>query len=219
MITCKICVMDETDPDISFDENGVCNHCRNWHANKPHDTTAMEFIVHRIKERATDKYDCVLGISGGTDSSSLAYAAKLLNLNVLLVHLNDGWNSDEAKWNVKTIVKNTGYNLVEIHVDEDEFRDVIRAYLHAGVVGLEVPTDNCIMTAIHKVVSDFGINNIISGSNWATEGIGVKAWAYPPADAKNIRAIHKRLGILSLRKIKPMGLLQKRWALTFGGRA
>jgi hypothetical protein len=191
--------MDETDPDITFDENGVCNHCQNWHANRPRDMGLLRKITHIVKERATGEYDCVLGISGGTDSSYLAYLAYWLNLNVLLVHLNDGWNSDEAKWNVKTIIKKTGYDLVEIQVDEPEFRDIVRAYLHAGVVGLEAPTDNCIMTGIHRVVSGFGINNIISGSNWATEGVGVRAWAYPPADTKNIRAIHERFGSLPLK--------------------
>jgi N-acetyl sugar amidotransferase len=209
--------MDETDPDITFDENGVCNHCQNWHANRPRDMGLLRKITHIVKERATGEYDCVLGISGGTDSSYLAYLAYWLNLNVLLVHLNDGWNSDEAKWNVKTIIKKTGYDLVEIQVDEPEFRDIVRAYLHAGVVGLEAPTDNCIMTGIHRVVSGFGINNIISGSNWATEGVGVRAWAYPPADTKNIRAIHERFGSLPLKETKLMGLLQKRWALTFRG--
>ena len=214
---CARCIMDESHAGIEFDENGNCNLCEEAIETMPRTYGKIKEVFRRIKKRATGDYDGVLGISGGVDSSMAAYICKERGLNLLLTHLNDGFDSWQATWNVNTIVKNAGYDYTETTVDEDEFRDLFLSHFRAGVVGLESLTDNCIDTAVFNVAKEYSLNNIISGSNWTSEGVPAPAWRYKFEDTRNMKAIHKKFGTIPLKTIKPLGLFRKRWRLTFGG--
>ena len=214
---CARCIMDESHAGIEFDEDGNCNLCEEASDTKPKPFRDLASLLDKIIGRATGDYDGVLGISGGIDSCDTALLCKTFGLNLLLTHLNDGFDSWQAEWNVKAVVKNTGWDYIETTVDEDEFRDLFLSHFRAGVVGLESLTDNCIDTAVHNVAKEYGLNNIISGSNWTSEGVPAPAWRYKYEDARNIKAIHKKFGTMPLKSIKPLGLFRKRWQLTFGG--
>lgn len=216
---CNRCVMDTTDPNIIFDDQGICNHCTSWFEvwESKIDRRPIEEIIPIIKQRAKGKYDAILGISGGIDSGMVAYLAKEHNLNPLLIHVDDGWNTEAAAKNVEIIQNKTGYDLEHIRVDDEEFNDILLAYLKAGVQGLEATTDHLIVATVHEVMDRHGIKTILSGGNWATEGIMPAAWVYNQHDDKNIKSIHKEFGTVPLNKTKFMGILTKTWRFTRGG--
>lgn len=225
MAVCEFCVMDKTDlPFLKIPSCGrpSCSSCSEYYLNaKQYLGTgrSLQDIVHELQKRAKGNYHAVLGISGGVDSTYVAYLmSQFDDLDVLLVHLNDGWNSDKAEYNVKQIVKQTGYDYEEIGVDTRETKDITLAYLKAGVLtALEALTDNLIMTAIHDAADKHGLNNIIGGSNYQCEGVAVSAWQYSPADATNIRDIHKKFGTMPLKNTKLMTILRKQWRVYVKG--
>jgi len=202
---CKRCVMDTTDPDIVFDENGYCNHC----------TKAIEslnkivFIDEKVKKQKLDieiskikmagkgkKYDCVIGLSGGVDSSYLAYiVVKKFGLRPLAIHLDNGWNSELAVQNIENIVTKLKIDLETYVINWDEVKDLQRAYLRASVVDFEVISDNAISIAINKLMKRHNIKYFISGYNIETESIMPSNWFYSPKyDSLNIKHIHKLFG-------------------------
>ena len=216
---CKQCIMDTSDPFIHFDKDGICQNCTDYfeHAKTKIDRRPIGEVINQIKERSKGKYEAILGISGGTDSTLVAYLAKEHGLNALLVHIDDGWNTDAAKTNVQIIVEKTGYDFKHIKVNKEEYHDLILSYLKAGVVGLEAPTDNGLEAMLHKVIDQYKVKNILSGGNWATEGILSRAWTYDNEDAKNIKAIHKKYGTIPLKEFNLLSITRKAWRLTFGG--
>lgn len=220
-LTFRVCtktVMDTSDPDITFDEEGVCNYWHAWQAFK----SSLPAREARDAElaRALDeikcagrgkRYDCVLGLSGGVDSSYLAHLAKELGLRPLVVHFDNGWNSELAVSNIEKLVSTLGYDLETFVMDWDEFRDLQRAYFKASVVDLEVPTDHMIMGALYRIAARNGIKYVLSGTNNATEWLLPKAWHYRKLDLVNLKAIHRRFGERHLRKLPALGLWQQVW--------
>ena len=157
---CSKCVMDSSDTDIYFDKNGVCNYCHQYEENK--DKYIIELVEERnhVLERnvenikragANKKYDCVIGLSGGVDSSYLAVKVKDFGLRPLAVHLDNGWNSELAVNNIENLVKKLDLDLYSYVVDWDEFCNIQRSYLKASVVDIEVVTDHAITAALYKV--------------------------------------------------------------------
>jgi hypothetical protein len=206
--------MDTTDPDIVFTETG-CNHCDGFFETQERlnrDKSLFD-TIKAIKARGR----AILGISGGVDSAYVAYLARYHDLDVLLVHIDDGWNTEAAKTNVEAIVRNSGFDCDRIEVNREEYNDAFLSFMKAGVVDLECPTDNMLEAVLHQWCDDFGIKTILSGSNHATEGIMPKSWVYDNSDAKNIQAIHKKYGTMELEHIKLMGRVRKTWRLTRGG--
>jgi len=211
---CKRCVMDTTVPDIVFDENGICNNCKDYFEkdNKivfkgEEGRNKFQEIAEKIKiDGKTNRYDCIVGVSGGTDSSYVAYLAKKSDLRVLLVHIDNGWNSEISEKNIQNIVEKTGFDYCKYEVDWEEFRDLQIAYLKASVMDIEVITDHAIKAAIYDIASKNGIKFILSGSNIATEGIMPKSWVHTKEDLRNLEAIHKRYGEIKLKTYPKMGL-------------
>lgn len=195
--------MDTSDPEIVFDGNGVCNHCREY------DRIAgmrlfpgeerqrrLEALVARIRERGRGKeYDCVIGLSGGVDSSYLASKAVELGLRPLAVHLDNGWNSELAVGNIERIVRKLGIDLHTHVIDWEEFRDLQLSFLRASVVDIEMLTDHAIAAAIHRAAGKRRIGFFLSGANLASESVMPRSWFYAnKLDSRNIRAIWRKHG-------------------------
>lgn len=202
---CNRCVMDTTDPDIVFDENGICNHCTNainqlrkitFNSEQERANRLSEIVTHIKKTGKGKNYDCIIGLSGGVDSSYLAYVVvKQLGLRPLAVHVDNGWNSELAVQNIENIVKKLNIDLYTHVIDWEEFKDLQRAYLKASVIDLEVLSDNAIVVAIDKLLRKHKIEYFLIGHNYQAESIMPPSWLYfPKYDSLNIKSIYKKFG-------------------------
>ncbi|MEI6346630.1 MAG: N-acetyl sugar amidotransferase [Bacteroidota bacterium] len=210
---CTRCVMDTSDVDIRFDEKGVCNHCTNYFeriANRVYqgeksDDELLQIIAKIKKSGKGKEYDCVIGVSGGIDSSYVAYKAKKRGLRPLLVHLDNGWNSEISVKNIKNLANILGFDYQSFVLDWEEFRDIQLAFLRASIPEMETPTDIAIPGALHQVAAKYGIKYIISGGNFATEGILPKTWHYNAKDFKYFKHIQKTFGTKKIKKFPFFG--------------
>jgi N-acetyl sugar amidotransferase len=198
---CTVSIMDTTDPDITFDNEGVSNHVRVYRERistkwRPEgDPVAFRALIDRIKTEGKGKpYDCALGLSGGVDSSYMAYIAKREGLRPLVIHTDCGWNSDTAVRNIEKIVKACSFDLVTAVIDWDEIADLQYAFLRAGVPNQDIPQDQAIFAAFYKTASKHHVKYVLSGGNNACESILPKAWGHRANDIKHIRAIHQKFG-------------------------
>lgn len=221
---CTRTVMDTSDPDIRFDDDGVSNYVPEFEAfmaglPPPEARKAeLEARIARIKAEGKGKrYDCVLGLSGGVDSSYLAYLAKEWDLRPLVVHFDNGWNSELAVDNIERIVSHLGFELATHVMNWEEFRDLQRSYFLASVVDIEVPTDNLIFGALFRLAAKHKVRTILSGTNYATEWLMPSRWNYRKNDAVNIRAIQAKFGTRKLRELPLLGVWnQGRYTLVNG---
>ncbi len=207
---CNRCVMDTSDPRITFNEQGVCNHCnefdavtsQHWFPNTEGARRLNEMIAAIKRDGAGQEFDCILGLSGGVDSSYLALKAKEWGLRPLVVHVDAGWNSELAVANIEAIVKHCQYDLHTHVVDWEEMRDLQLAYLRSGIANQDVPQDHIFFASLYHFAVRNGIRYIFSGGNLATEGIFPSAWHGSAMDAINLKAIHNQFGALPLRNYK-----------------
>jgi len=214
---CTKCVMDTTDVEITFDEEGVCNHCSDYQERKNKFLTdptqlakRLKNIIQKIKEAGKGKkYDCIVGVSGGVDSSYVAYLAKEWKLRALLVHLDNGWDSELAVKNVENIVKKTGFDLYTLVINWEEFKDLQRSFFKADVLDLELLSDHAIFATVYKLTRKFGIKYLLSGNNFETEAIMPPSWNWRKSDAINIKAIHKQYGTIKLKTFPFMSTILK----------
>lgn len=199
---CTFCVMDTTDPEITFDEKGECHHCVGYREKARKLTyqgasseRQLLDLAERIKESGNRKdYDCVIGVSGGVDSSYTCYLAKKLGLRPLAVHMDNGWNSDAAVKNISAICERLKIDYMSYVLNWEEFRDIQLAFLRASIVEMEIPTDVAIPYALHKVAAEHGVKYILSGGNLAAEAIMPRTWFYYPKDSKLLKSIHRLYG-------------------------
>lgn len=176
---CNRCVMDTSDPDIVFDKLGNCNHCEDFLTRVSLDTykpgkseTQLKQIIDNIKRTGQGKsYDCIVGISGGVDSCYTAHLCKEYGLTPLLIHMDNGWNTEISVKNVKTMVDKLGFDYVSYVLDWNEFREIQLGFLKSSIVDLEMPTDIAIPGAIYEIAKKHGIKYIISGGNNSAEAI------------------------------------------------
>ncbi|PIW30998.1 MAG: hypothetical protein COW30_00840 [Rhodospirillales bacterium CG15_BIG_FIL_POST_REV_8_21_14_020_66_15] len=214
---CSRCVMDTSDPEITFDEHGVCSHCRNFdqvvatewfpgEAGKPR----LDALVEEIKAWGRGReYDCTIGLSGGADSSYLAYlAAKEWGLRPLAVHVDTGWNSPFAVRNIENLVKKLNIDLYTFVIDWEEMRDLQVAFLKSGVANQDTPQDHAIFAKLFSFTAENKIRYVLSGHNIATESVLPESWEYTARDDKHIRAIHRRFGTRSLRTLPIMSVFR-----------
>lgn len=205
--TCVRCIMDTSDPEIRFDARGVCNHChdygvlaRRFLRTDERGREELARIVDDIRQSGRGReYDCVIGISGGVDSSFLAYTVRRLGLRPLAVHMDNGWDSELAVHNIEHLLKRLDIDLYTYVVDWEEFRDLHLAFLRASVPDAEIPTDHAILALIFRVAAERGIPYIISGMNIVTEGILPPSWTYGVHDLRYIRGVHRKFGSVPLR--------------------
>lgn len=204
---CIKCVMDTTDAFIHFDKDGICNHCKYFENNvKPawfdnsEGKRLLDEKVLEIKEYGKNKeYDCIIGLSGGVDSSYVAVKVAEYGLRPLVVHVDAGWNSELAVKNIEQIVSGLGFDLVTHVIDWEEMKDLQLAFLRSNVANQDVPQDHVFFAALYNYAMESDIRYVISGGNYATESILPQLWGYNAMDVRHVKSIHKRFG---KRKLK-----------------
>ena len=216
---CKRCVMNNvSDTTIRFDENGYCNYCTDALAEI--DTTVyfpnkrgkekLNAMIDKIKQENKDKaYDCIMGISGGLDSSYLAYLGYTLGLRILAVHIDDGYDTEISKRNIKKICDKCGIELRNITPDAEQFDALTLAYMKAGVPNLAIPQDNILFAFLYKNVVDERLKYFLSGGNFALECILQKDHLFNAMDTVNIKDIHKRFGTKPVDKLQFISSYEK----------
>jgi N-acetyl sugar amidotransferase len=213
---CKRCVMDDSDPDISFDENEVCNHCLNfdkyrhfeWFDNQS-GMGNLHLILDKIKKEGKGKeYDSILGLSGGVDSCYLTLKAKEFGLRPLVVHVDAGWNSELAIANIESVVKFCKFDLYTHVVDWEEIRNLQLSYLKAGVANQDVPQDHIFFASIHHFAAKNNIKYILNGGNFSTESIFPKNWHANAMDSTNLLEIQKTFSPVKLKKYKTISFFE-----------
>lgn len=209
---CKRCVMDTTDSNIKFDKFGNCNHC-NELINQLRKRRDEDFydIIRKIKsKKSKSKYDCILGISGGVDSCYTAFVLKEKGLNPLLVHVNNSWNTNTSVKNIDLIRYALNLDLEEYMFDLSEFYEIQRAFLRSNLLDLELPTDLSIPAILHKVAKEYGIKYIVSGGNYASEGILPRKWGYhTKKDMRLYKHIVRNYSKLNLLNTPTFGLFDE----------
>jgi N-acetyl sugar amidotransferase len=210
--------MDTSDPGITFDEQGVCDHCSNFYTRiKPHwhpdERGAAELakIVAQIKKDGKGRdHDCIIGISGGVDSSYLTYFAKeKLGLRPLIFHVDAGWNSQQAVNNIEKLIDALGLDLHTEVIDWREMQDLQLAFLKAGVAYADLPQDLAFFSAMYQFAVKSGFKWVLTGGNISTECVRQPLdWAYWGTDLAYVRDIHSKFGTRPLKTF-PMSSIFK----------
>lgn len=201
---CTRCVMDTSDPNIVFDENGICNHCIKaidrlkqppYGLPSLEKEIALNQLFENIKSSGKEKqYDCVIGLSGGVDSSYVAYLVKQWGLRPLGVHVDNGWNSEEGVRNIENICKILNIDLITNVLDWDSFKDLQLAFLKASTPDSEIPTDNILAETLYRIANQYDIKYILSGCNSSSESILPQAWSQGHYDSVYIKGVYKKFG-------------------------
>jgi N-acetyl sugar amidotransferase len=208
---CTKCVMDTTDSLITFNSDGVCNHCieyeklvNSWQLPAYLKENKIQQVFSEIKKvQRKKKYDCIIGLSGGVDSSYIAYLASKHNLRPLCVHLDNGWNSELATHNIHNIVEKLNFDLYTHVIDWKEFSELQKAFFNADVIDIELLSDHAIFGVIIDLARKHGIKYILSGSNISTEAILPKSWVHRKQDLTNILDIYEKCGSSTKLKTFP----------------
>jgi N-acetyl sugar amidotransferase len=205
---CTNCVMDSTDSKISFDELGICDHCLdfvnnvqpNWHTGDA-SRKQLSHLVEKIKLSGKDRdFDCIIGMSGGLDSSYMLHlAVKEFGLRPLVFHVDGGWNTDIAVNNIQVIVEKLGVDLFTEVINWQEMRDFQLAFFKAGVPHLDIPQDHAFIATLYHFANKHGIKYILNGGNISTECVrNPKEWLYYGTDMAQIRDIQRCFGTMKL---------------------
>jgi len=217
---CSRCVLDTIGPHpIEFDDDGVCHYChtsersaKRWALSPEEQRIKFEQAIGAIKAQGRGReYDSILGLSGGVDSSYVAYLAMQQGLRPLIIHLDNSWNSELAVKNIENIITRTGFEYYNHVIDWEEFKDVQLAYLRSSVIDIEVVTDQAIFAILHLTAHQLGIKYILFGDNPKSERTMPSGWNYQKNDLSNLLAIHRRHGKRKLRTYPRMGLYDLEW--------
>lgn len=201
---CNNCIMDTSDPNIMFDEKGWCDYCNNfysnilpyWHTDE-RGTQELSRIVEKIRTEGKGRHhDCLIGLSGGVDSSYVTYLAKKkLGLRPMLFHVDAGWNSQEATNNIERLVDGLGLDLYTEVVDWDEMKDLQLAFFKAQVAHIDTPQDHVFFAALYNFAAKNSFKYIVTGANYSTECVREPLeWHYHASDLRQLKDIHKRFG-------------------------
>ena len=214
---CVNCVMDTTDQKIEFDEHGVCDHCKTFYEKVlptwrfgNHSVEQLENLTKKIKKAGKNRdFDCIIGMSGGIDSSYLVYVAKeILGLRPLVFHVDAGWNSRIAVTNIENIVDKLGLDLYTEVIDWEEMKDLQLAFLKSGVSHIDTPQDHSFFATMYKFANKHNVKNILTGANFSTECIrNPIEWMYYQSDTTQIRDIHNKFGERALSQFPLTSIL------------
>lgn len=207
IVSCKNCLFDNLNSIIN--EDLICNYCIEFESRKKNyiftddeQNKNLNQIIKKLRDQKlknNTEYDAILGLSGGVDSSYSAYLAKKMGLNLFLIHFDNSWNSEIAIQNINKIIKFTGYDYDTLVVDWDEFKDLQKSFLKAGVIDIEMLTDHAIFSTLVKKSIENRIGYILSGSNYVTEHGLPDEWIWFKSDSDNIIDIHKKFGSIKLK--------------------
>ena len=209
--------MDTTASEIVFDEKGVCNFCKECESylNKTIfrsidiRTEELNVSIDNVKALGkNDKYDCLIGLSGGVDSSYICYWAKQIGLRPLIIHFDNGWNSELAVKNIENIIQKTGFDLYTYVIDWEGFKDLQLAYLKSGVANQDVVQDHAFFASLYHFAVQHNIKYVISGNNISTESVLPKAWHHAAMDAINLKSIHRLFGKRKLSEYKTISFFE-----------
>lgn len=214
---CKNCVMDTTDSKIVFDQNGVCDHCNNYYQNilpkwKKIENNEIELSknINKIKNHGKNsEYDCLIGISGGVDSSYLTYLAKeVFKLRPLIFHVDGGWNSQQAVNNIENLVNKLDLDLYTEVINWSEMKDLQLAFFKAQVPTLDTPQDHAFFSSMYNFAVKNNIKYILTGANYSTECIREPLeWNYHTSDLSQLKDIQNKFGTLPLSKFPTSDIL------------
>ena len=214
---CSNCVMDTSDTKIEFDANGVCDHCRsyyshtlpNWHTDE-RGSRDLERMVESIRRAGKGRdFDCIIGMSGGIDSSYLTYIAKeRLGLRPLVFHVDAGWNSQIAVNNIEKLIDGLGLDLYTEVIDWEEMKDLQLAFFKSGVPHIDTPQDHAFFATMYKFAEQYKVRYILTGANLSTECVrNPIEWMYYQSDSTQLRDIHRRFGARKLRRYPVTSIL------------
>ncbi len=212
---CKQCLItNDIYPSIVIDKYGICDVCavveeKNKKIQKQKEENYLDTLLKEIAaSKKEKKYDCILGISGGVDSAYLALKAKEWGLNPLLVHIDNGWNSEIAVFNIQTLIKQLDLDLYTVVIDWEEIKDVVRSFLKASVIDIDWANEMCAQAALNKVAKKFGVKHILTGHQMATEGWMPDNVVHYKLDSINFRAIHRKFGERKLKTYPVIGFFK-----------
>ncbi|MBM3453661.1 MAG: N-acetyl sugar amidotransferase [Bacteroidetes bacterium] len=225
---CTKCVMDSSDSKITFDENGICDHCRTFELQiKPHWHTDekgvknLNGLIEKIKKEGKGKdFDCMMGMSGGIDSSFLLYKmVSEFGLRPLVFHVDAGWNSQIAVNNIERLVDGLGLDLYTEVINWEEMKDLQLAFFRSGVPHIDVPQDHAFFATMYKFASKYKIKTILTGGNYSTECVrNPLEWMYYQSDSIQLKDIYRNFGSGKLKDYKITNILwHKIWLPYFKG--
>ena len=214
---CANCIMDTTDSNIIFDEHGICDHCNTfktkiepfWQTNE-NGKLQLEEIVSGIKKESKGKdFDCLMGMSGGIDSSFLLYKMVTeFGLRPLVFHVDAGWNSQIAVNNIERLVDGLGLDLYTEVINWEEMKDLQLSFIKSGVPHIDVPQDHAFFATMYKFASKYKIKTILTGGNYSTECVrNPLEWMYYQSDSIQLRDIHKIFGTGQLKEYPVTNIL------------
>lgn len=211
-LNCKRCLYDEDTPSITFDSEGICNYC------KIHEQVEAEYKTGKEGEKTFEriaseirisghnkKYDCLVGVSGGCDSSFTLYKIKEMGLRPLAVHFDNTWDSTTAVKNIYKVLKGLNVDLFTYVVDNKEMDDIFRSFMLSGTPDIDTPTDIGAPALLYMAAEKYGVKYIIEGHSFRTEGISPLGWLY--MDAKYIESVHKKFGKVKMKTFPNLWLI------------
>ena len=217
MRSCSKCLFNEENhTSIVFDKQGVCDIClinekRISGLEIQRNPKALKELIESIKSSRKGKYDCLIGISGGTDSTFLVCLAKTWGLNPLLMHVDGGWNSETSVINIERIVEKSQFDFVSEILPWHEMRDIQKAFIQSNVIDIDLPFDNAMLKYNYIVARKHGIKYILNGYSTSTEGIMPGQYNHYKYDKRNIHDIHNKFGRIKLKKLKFLSSFQYIW--------
>ncbi|MBI5141402.1 MAG: N-acetyl sugar amidotransferase [Nitrospirae bacterium] len=222
---CTNCVMDTTDTKITFDDKGVCDHCNgffmdilpNWHTDE-RGWQSLQVIIDKIKKEGVGKdFDCIIGMSGGIDSSYLTYVAKeMLGLRPLVFHVDAGWNSQIAVNNIEKLVDKLGLDLYTEVIDWEEMRDLQLAFFKSGVPHIDTPQDHAFFATMYNFAEKYNVRYILTGANYSTECVrNPVEWMYYQSDSMQLLDIHDKFGTQPLLNFPITSILRHKIYLRY----
>jgi N-acetyl sugar amidotransferase len=222
---CKNCVMDTTDFNIVFDANGVCDHCNdfymntlpNWHTDEKGKVELLAIAELIKKEGSKNDFDCILGMSGGVDSSFLLhYVVTELGLRPLVFHVDGGWNSELAVNNIQVMVEKLGLDLYTEVINWEEMKDFQLAFFKSGVPHLDIPQDHAFVATLYKFAKKYNIKYILNGGNISTECVqNPMEWIYYGTDMAQIKDIRAKYGISKMETYPFSSVLKHKFYLRY----
>ena len=206
---CTRCVMNSTASKIYFNDDGICNYCNDFEKklndyleNKP----LLENLVSTLKKNKKNKYDCIIGLSGGVDSCFSVHKAVQIGLNPLVVHLDNGWNSELAQNNIENLVKTLYIDLYTYVINWNEYKNFMNAFFDANVIDIELLMDNAMLAVNYREAAKYDLKYILAGTNISSEGMAMpENMNWIKFDKKNIKNIIKRFGGYKLSTYPAIG--------------